>query len=81
MRPQTHLRAQAKDRVLQRRTTLKDEEPDKYPPLSEVNPITHIIGLTATRFAKWPPRSVRFFPSKWPAAVYHLKNRANRVHS
>ena len=27
MRPQARLRAQAEDRVLQRRTTLKDEEP------------------------------------------------------
>ena len=29
MRPQAHLRTQAKDRVLQRHTTLRDEEPDK----------------------------------------------------
>jgi hypothetical protein len=28
MRPQAHIQAQAKDRVLQRRTTLRDEEPD-----------------------------------------------------
>jgi predicted ATPase len=27
MRPQAHIQAQAKDRVLQRRTTLRDEEP------------------------------------------------------
>ncbi len=27
MRPQAHLRTQAKDRVLQRQTTLRDEEP------------------------------------------------------
>jgi hypothetical protein len=55
--PQTHLRAQAKDRVLQRRTTLKEKEPDKYPPLSEVNPITHLIGLTATRLPSGHPGS------------------------
>ena len=36
MRPQAHIQAQAKDRVLQRRTTLRDEEPDK----------TRIVHLT-----------------------------------
>ena len=29
MRPRAHAQAQVEDRVLQRRTTLRDEEPDK----------------------------------------------------
>jgi hypothetical protein len=50
MRPQARLRAQAKDRVLQRRTTLKDEEPDKHGRLGRVR--DHIGARRGTNIGK-----------------------------
>jgi hypothetical protein len=41
MRPQAHIQAQLKDRVLQRHTTLRDVEPLKGEVMSSVETIWH----------------------------------------